>query len=579
MNLRISRFSIFTKLVLAFLIVIIPLYVMTLFMNRMGTEQNKREISKSLAIKVQGYKDNLEYEIQRLIELEKDYIVDSDLMQLSKTYDGMTDYERNVAVNNLQKRLRIMGSSSKYIRDTRIYIPSIDRTVSASEYGPGIAENEFNAFNRQADQEPLIHWNGGLFVSYPFVTLLNDGLRKIAFIMMIEIDQEYIRQSMNAAINTDGSGAMLVRSDAMIVTTGSKEDAAAVLPIANRQRESGMNPYTGIVKGYNNKLLTAAEYSPFLDTVFAAYVPEKLILGPLKQYERWFWAISAISAIVVVFFSFWIYRLIHKPLVKLVFAFRKVEDGYLYLSLQPKQRDEFGYLYTAFNNMVQRLSTLIQEVYEEKIRSGQAELKRLQSQINPHFLFNNHFILARLIKSHDHENAYRFAQYMGEYLQFVTRDAQSELLLQREVKHARTYVEIQTFCFASKVRVQFDALPEPMNGIIVPRLILQPVIENAYKYVFEKRLSGGTLHVKFPYRQDVEDLAIVVEDDGSSLDDADIDQMNRRLKEGGDRMESTGLINIHRRIQIMYGPAYGLVFERSELGGLKVEIRIGRTKG
>ncbi|MCD9022454.1 sensor histidine kinase [Cohnella silvisoli] len=578
MNWRISRFSIFTKLVLAFLIVIIPLYVMTLLMNRMGTEQNKREISKSLAIKVHGYRDSLEYEIQRLIELEKDYIVDSDLLQLSKVYEGMTYYERNIAVNNLQKRLRIMGSSSKYIRDTRIYIPSINRTVSASDYGPGIAENEFNAFNRGADQKPLIHWDGGLFVSYPYATLLSEG-KKIAFIMVIEIDQEQIRQSMNAAMNADGSGAMLVRSNEMIVTTGSNEDAAAVLPIANVQRESGTSPYTGIVRGHSSKLLAAAEYSSFLDTVFVAYVPEKLILGPLKQYERWFWAISAISVIVVVFFSFWIYRLIHKPLVKLIFAFRKVEDGYLFLSLQPKQRDEFGYLYTAFNNMVQRLSTLIQEVYEEKIRSGQAELKRLQSQINPHFLFNNHFILARLIKSHDHENAYRFAQYMGEYLQFVTRDAQAELLLEREVKHARTYVDIQTFCFASKVQVRFDSLPEPLNGVIVPRLILQPVIENAYKYVFEKRLSGGTLHVRFPYHQDEEDIAIVVEDDGDSLDDQDIEHMNRRLKETGDRMESTGLINIHRRIQIMYGPKYGLVFNRSELGGLKVEIRIGKTKG
>ncbi|MDG0808858.1 sensor histidine kinase [Cohnella rhizosphaerae] len=271
----------------------------------------------------------------------------------------------------------------------------------------------------------------------------------------------------------------------------------------------------------------------------------------------------------------------HRPLVKLGFAFRRLEDGAFNFTIQHRKKDEFGYLYAAFNDMVGRLGNLIQDVYKAKIRFQQSELKRLQSQINPHFLFNNHFILSRLIKSQNYETAERFSRYIGEYLQFITRDAAEEMTLEREVAHALVYIELQTFSFASRVAVDIGPLPESARQLLVPRLILQPIIENAYKYTFERKIAGGRLSMRFEASAEEEGLVrILIEDSGDTLDDAAIEELNRRLAiSPDDAAESTGLVNIHQRIRIRLGAPSGLRFGRSSLGGLLVELTLKPTKG
>jgi two-component system sensor histidine kinase YesM len=180
-------------------------------------------------------------------------------------------------------------------------------------------------------------------------------------------------------------------------------------------------------------------------------------------------------------------------------------------------------------------------------------------------------VLCRLIKSESQkEKAYQFCLYIGQYFQFITRNDEDEIPLELEVEHSRTYVEMQRICYGERIQVLFEG---DVPAIDVPRLILQPIIENAYKHALGNMLQPGELWVHSERRDG--DFLLYVEDNGRSITDEEIDLLQKKLRYSSNRIEeTTGLMNVHRRIQLRYGEAYGITVSRSELGGLQVIIKL-----
>jgi two-component system sensor histidine kinase YesM len=220
--------------------------------------------------------------------------------------------------------------------------------------------------------------------------------------------------------------------------------------------------------------------------------------------------------------------------------------------------------------MVQNLQQMINEVYEQKYRAQHAELRQLQSQINPHFLYNSLFILNRLAKKSKDQVQIDFTKYLSNYFHFMTRNSSSEVLLSDEVAHARNYVDIQTIRFSHLIDVRFDPLPPAMASIAVPRLILQPIVENAYKYGLEHRESGGRLSVSFETKEN--DAFIYIEDNGEQVDGNTIQRLQKMLDEFNLSQETTGLINLHRRLVYHFGSKYGISLTMGAKSGLRVTV-------
>jgi two-component system sensor histidine kinase YesM len=282
--------------------------------------------------------------------------------------------------------------------------------------------------------------------------------------------------------------------------------------------------------------------------------------------------LSFISAIIIAFFSYVIYRLIHRPLRTLVRAFRAVEQGDFNRTVQYRFKDEFSYLYSQFNSMVERLRVLVHEVYEQQFRAQVSEFRQLQSQINPHFLYNSFFTLSRIAKNEDYENVTRFTRYLGEYFQFITRDGAGEVELEAEWNFAKTFVDIQAFRFSNRIEVRLGDLPLGCKKVMVPRLFLQPVIENAYNHGLANKKKDGIIEVVFQEHEAC--LSIMVEDNGEELSDKLLSELKTKLLFTQSPPETTGLVNVHRRIQIRFGERFGLRLSRGSLGGLRIEIRI-----
>jgi two-component system sensor histidine kinase YesM len=214
----------------------------------------------------------------------------------------------------------------------------------------------------------------------------------------------------------------------------------------------------------------------------------------------------------------------------------------------------------------------VHEVYEKNFRLQLSELRQLQSQINPHFLYNSFYIVYRMAKMGDHEQIMAFAKYLGDYFRFITRSDSDTVAFGQEVDHVRNYIEIQTVRFSKRISVRFDELPEPARQIPIPRLILQPIVENAYKYALEDKVMDGELRVSF--KLTAGSVFLTVEDNGDSLDEESLNELRRQLNQGATPAETTGLVNISRRLELMYGDRSGIRVDRSELGGLLVRVEI-----
>ena len=561
------------KLFLTFFLVIAPLYAITLIVNQKGSDGVRSEMTDSIMARTDYFTNMLESEVARISASLPEYVVDQDLKKLSAIGDRISEYERLELVNALQRRLYLMKYSSIYIAGAKAYVPLIHRTVSDSDYDPAINMQEFEALQRKnSGGSPLIYWDNRLFLSLEYPYSLK---RKPIFVLGIELSIPKMNDMLSTVINAEEGNAVIINLD-QNWSVASRTDAATMTSLKQflqTQKASEVRYGLQTVKLGEQNRIVSYKYSPALNAYLVTYLPESYVLGPINTFKNWFWILSIVSVLIIVLFSYSIHNVIHRPMSKLVRVFNKMWDIHTFPTLPANRNDEFGYLYRGFNEMVERLKSLILEVYEQKIRSQRSELKRLQSQINPHFLYNCFFVLCRLIKTIETERAYQFCLYMGNYFQYVTRDEADEIPLELEIKHALTYVQIQTVCFGERIEVDFEQPDGMVDRGTVIRLILQPIIENAYKHVFEKIEGYGFLWVHMEKHES--DLYIHVEDDGDLLDDRAIELLNYKLKSASGEIENTtGIINVHRRIQLRYGEDCGISFSRSILGGLHVCIKI-----
>lgn len=567
--------SIFKKIMAAFLAALLPLLAITWMIIERGSDTIRSEVSLSVLNTTQFYMDSLDKEADRISRYLPNYVMDQDLMEVASTGNEMSSYDRSRNILDVQRRLELMKNSSPFIREAKAYIPLIGRTVLSNSYETFLDDEEYKAMQHNAKlyEEPFIYWRDRLFITmqYPINTS-----REPLYLIGVELSTAKIKETLAQIGRMRGGHTALFNLDrGWSIESGADTDwLKEMKAFAVEKKEALSNSGYETIHYKDQRYLAVYQYSELWNAYSITCIPEETALGSLQVYRTLFWWACALAAFIVLFFTYFLLRFIYRPLMKLVHSFRRVQQNRLEPIVIDRGADEFGYLYEAFNDTVRYLKTLIEENYEGQIRNQRSELKRLQSQINPHFLYNCFFVLCRLIKSEGQkEKAYQFCLYIGQYFQFITRNDEDDIPLSLELEHSRTYVEMQSICYGEKIDVLFeDDGPE----LTVPRLILQPIIENAYKHALGNMLEPGELWVHG--RLEGSDFSIYVEDNGRSITDEGIELLRKKLLHSTNRIEeTTGILNVHRRIQLRYGADYGLTVSRSELGGLQVRIKLSAS--
>jgi len=576
------KMTIFPKLLLTFLVAIVPLFFVSLQMNRMGADSVRQEILKSMESRVHYHMGSLEAEMERLIRLHKQYIVDDDLTKLGIISAIMPYYDVMLMEKRVQNKLLVMKNSSLYIAETKAYIPLIGKTLLSTNYEPGMTAEEVRELQdlNRSQVSPVVYWKGKLLLNSinPDPSYSD---KAPAYILQSEMDQAGLKSYLSQIVNGEREGSLLFNeAQEWMLRSGAEEPVQAQARQFVKQQPQERIAGQGKIEIQNRNYYVAFERSRLLNMDLVLYMPEEQALGPLEKYRVWFWILSGISLAVVVAFSYWIFRLIHFPLRKMVRAFRRVEKGDLSLSIVHRNYDEFQYLYGQFNVMVGKLKHSIQEVYESRIMAQQSELKQLQSQINPHFLYNTYFMVHRMADAHDVDNVAKATKYLGEYFQYITRNSSDEATVEEEWKHTVAYLEIQQMRFHNRIEARVSELPEAeTDGVRIPRLILQPLVENAYQHGLKSKAAGGIVAMSAKRLEDGS-IALSVEDNGDELGDDRLAGLRSLLaSRSEDQAGKTGLLNVHRRFWLRFGEGGGLVVSRSALGGLKAEIIVPADRG
>ncbi|WP_171631386.1 sensor histidine kinase [Paenibacillus plantarum] len=570
--LRNRSFSIYTKLLGSFLIVLIPVFTVALIGNNEGAQKVKTEIEKTTKSKVDDYLNTFDSEMLRVINLRNEYILDKDLQDISMLSSIMSPYQFTQSVSRIVDKLNVLKSFSSYVSDVEVAIPKLNRTISTTSYKSSFDENAFIQAKTVLDDSIIEAFNE-YYIYGVYPVSLPEGIEPL-YAVKILLSREKIMQSLTEMVSRlQGGGFLFGAKMDWFLQSGATEDMRTefqpYLQAFVAQNKTEQNEWITID---DVRYFVAMERSGRTGTTLLFYVKEDEILGPLKENQTWLVALSIVSLFVVALFAYWIHRLIRKPIRIMVLALRKVEQGHTGVTIQYQFKDEFNYMYNQFNEMTNRLEVLIHQVYEQQIRTQRAELKQLQSQINPHFLYNSYFVMYRLAHMKDLDNVQRLAKHLGEYFRFITRSESEDVSLLEEWNHTQAYIEIQMFRYKRRMKAVYDSLLPEHHQLIVPRLLLQPIVENAFEHGLLNKQSDGLVMIRFNTVAD--GVVITIEDNGEELVDEQIVQLQRKLTGYNDITETTGMINVHKRIGLKFGEPFGLQVLRASIGGLCVQIYI-----
>jgi two-component system, sensor histidine kinase YesM len=563
--------TIFRRLVVTFLLIMLPIYFIGIYIYNWGFHAINDDITKSMTAQVSFYLEKLGSEIERIKILQHDCLTDDNLNNLVFIPDSMSYYDKLYAAKQLQSRLNAISNSSNYIMDVKVSIPALNYMISANQ---GV--NVYDDKRRDIMNSPIIsshsqmvYWKGDFYLNNFYNSTYQN---KVLYWIEIQLNKSTFNSDLKQFNMFTDSVSMMYCPLQNIFLTNGADDNSQVLQDSLKQQLKNLKSGTYNVK-FNNKRYYGYYFtSEYLGLTLARFIPEDAVLSPVKGYKIWLWVFLGMSLVIIVLFSLSIYSFIHKPLNVLLESFKKVDEGDLALSIEHRHNDEFRHLYRSFNKMVGNIGTLIDQVYKQKILTQNAELKQMQAQINPHFLYNTFFILYSIAKAEDYDTLISFLQQLGSYFKYITRSAEDEVQLYREVEHAKTYANIQALRFSNRISIEFEELPDKFRNLIVPRLIIQPIIENSFKYGLEDKVSDGVLYVRFFESGNC--FSIIIEDNGNGMNNEELLRLRDTLINKQDGIEVTGIVNIHRRLQLKFSENSGLGIANSGLGGLKVSINI-----
>lgn len=264
---------------------------------------------------------------------------------------------------------------------------------------------------------------------------------------------------------------------------------------------------------------------------------------------------------------------ISKPILNMIRVMRLVMSGDLSVRFKAKPRhDEFDILGENFNYMVTRIDELLTTVYEEQNQKRVAELKALQAQINPHFLYNTLDIIKWTALLQKANHAAEMVSLLSRLLRISLGKGEETVTVEEEIEHVQCYLGIQKFRFNFNIET-FIHLDEDVRSLRTPKLILQPIVENAILHAFTDRESGGEIHISCTRRPDG-GIRFEVADNGRGMEPADVKGSGTNQGLSGDKTSGIGLANVDERIKLICGKPYGIDIQSEPGSGTRIGIRL-----
>lgn len=563
--------SLLFKIITMFMCVLLPAYCCIGIFFYQINGIIRKNVFDSTQRRVEHELSTLQSMFQQIASLQQEYINDLDLYSMALGNQFFSGEEAQRAIVRLQTRLANVRNSEPLAAETFVYIFSLKLLVSATT--AQTAEPPFDiesliVKDATSLARPKLLSHGDQF----YLITMNPEVCVNAnpfFLIYTRINQEDISAILNGMQFPASSTLLLLDNELGLfgmMPRENKDMLETYLSLINQEKIE-------IVGGFiEQDLFIVSDWIESPGLALVVLYPERVAMKEFNQMRNLTLFILAFVSALAVLFAFGVYHMVYKPLSILKKAFADVDAGHEHVHISFQASDEFCDIYDQFNNMVDRLHVLIRRVYQQELENKRSELKQLQSQINPHFLYNCFFIIYRLSKMEDMDTLADFSRHMGEYFQYVTRNKTDVVELSAEIKHAQDYVHIQDIRFSNRIDVDFSPLDAQFADLPVPRFILQPILENCYEHGFARSAAGGIIRVR--YIQDADVLQIIVSNSGDSMSPQKCSELQRIMDQDESSAECTGIVNVSRRLMLMYRQNGLLRIQPGDGQGVVVTIRI-----
>ncbi|CAI6059151.1 sensor histidine kinase [Cohnella sp. JJ-181] len=317
-----------------------------------------------------------------------------------------------------------------------------------------------------------------------------------------------------------------------------------------------------------DRYLVSLVRSPLLNGYLADIVPLDRILGPISSSRNLFYLSMLLLFLFGTFISVLLYRDVQRPILRLIGGLKQVQRGDFSARIDAKANSEFTFLFYRFNDMSGQIERLIEDVLSERMRAQEATMKQLQAQINPHFLYNCLGYMINMAQMKENDAVVAMGYNLSAYYRYITRMEKETASLAEEMKLIANYLDIQKLR-NGRIHYTID-IPEEMLSQQVPRLMLQPLVENAVIHGVGKSYASGEIRIRGEIADGL--CRIFVDDDGPGMDPERQAALGQRMTGPLQDDMGCGLWNTNQRMLHRFGKRSGLFFTRSDLGGFRSEI-------
>ena len=422
-----------------------------------------------------------------------------------------------------------------------------------------VSEIEETDWYQKTLEHPGLNW----FVNYPEKTLFSarkltfSGAREGVNILYMDVDyQKLFTPYAETLISecglyiTDQEGKLVFEESRF---SGKNQNYDLTYSEFLEQRDRGSADYTILCEQSNTTGWTVWLYQP---------------VGLAGESMRPIGVMAGVTILICIFAAVLAYfitsGMVSGRIERLTCLMQEVQEGSMDMQVGSDDRDEIGMLYRGFGSMMKRIRTLINEVYLGKITQKEAELKALQAQINPHFLYNTLSLINWKALAAGEEDISRMTLAMSTFYRTALNRGRNVLQVEAELSNTRAYLEIQSMLHDGDFDYEIEVQPEILQCESL-NLILQPLVENAIHHGIEEKTDGrGKISVR-GWKED-NCVWFMVEDNGVGMEQEVADKILT--------MESTGygVRNVDERIRLCYGEKYAMKVESVVGKGTKMTI-------
>lgn len=292
--------------------------------------------------------------------------------------------------------------------------------------------------------------------------------------------------------------------------------------------------------------------SDYTNWTTLAFIPRDSLLEGYNQTSRQAFFITIFFSLTAIVSGVFLATYTTKNIRTLNQTMLSVHENNLEIDVEIKSRDEIGYLFKQYKSMLMRIKNLIQNVKEEEANKRKYEIQALQSQINPHFLYNTLNSIKFLASMQGIENIQTVSEGLSEILHTYMDNSTVFLTIDKELNLLNQYSLIQSYRYTNTFTLDIN-VDDQLSNHMIPKLLLQPLVENSIVHGFQHKAINGTIWLSIHSKNDAE-ITIKVIDNGSGFDEKKVQSLLAQPEPN----DHIGILNVHRRLQRYFGSQHGL---------------------